>query len=1188
MIRNMLRGRAPLQLCRICAPAELTDLQALSGNRVANGDAEHPEKYFAADRDTARVCCLVHVDALTGNSANVVDVSDDAEFSTRSGWATPHHPIRPSSVSGIPGCSCPSWCNCAHMVNALCFYGVDCLWDLTAATLERFATYAASQHVLVAATPTCQDSYGVLDTFEYRHESSQLHITSPRETRVVPDLSWLTAGGVQFGQFSVRWTAVGATKFRTIYRFERSNQQFQAVPRPVIVDEVGSGWGLFRLRLRLAVENNRAQLSLTHPLQWLPRSVRWLLGVPTPCSVETSAAFVHTCMSRVASYRRTAGFFTTLRMLLASDLERARAPLASRADVIRLATTYCFLRTQPDLDLGPLLLDGGAMDERARLSDLLTLRPPPSPTFWTRLPRWAAWLTLAAVAARWLARPLAWAPFRAPEHTFLGRVASDTYRWWLAAIARLPVDGAYALVVAPLVEEAFKRRLVPWSALVVAALDLPASSGWSEFALRFAAHYALSRLPFPIAVLAHSALNFYNVRAARLTVPRLAAIVLAVVVAYLWWRSRPRSSGPPDRFDHPFYHAAAASSRSPDGAVKQVIAPPVAVVGRKARVSVQLRPGAIAPGVDDHAVQHLHPSFCYGPVVPSHPPFFYASCAQNELVALESRVFQELVPLPARVDFPQFDAWFRRRYALFAMAVRPYTFDEWNASFPPPRRSQHERANESILALYAAGIQPGDPRWNAALAPRVKSFKKTEANLKLGAPRLIQAWDYPGQVCAGPWVRAFSQALRNVFHGELTAAGRHVRGDSPFFWVSGAHATAEATGRYDEMAIIYVLQPSLVGGWGNLWLTRVAPPVLQPELWRIVGGYLSGDNAEADDLELGAYNPWFATLSADPPPVADDPQWARALHCLAAISESVEVLVGDASRCDSTVSRDVLELMRWFYRRNGAPPECIWADEAYYTAPRATSQGWRYRVPYDLTSGEPGTSLKTTIWVAHAVMFCLEQQGLEPGRHYFLKVNGDDHNIIARRGLISPRALTAALYRLGLKIDYEAVPYYRARFLSRRPYLTTHGLVYGPLPGRAIPKMFASVIDLHARDHTGALRRRYVLEVCKSVRKSWSSVPGFDLYLQAVEHACGDPADLPVLPDDVVVEHEHNMRVSHYHKPVAVSDALEMIWGFAAPQALEMIMETLRHDGLESAFDDDLFSPFVAADQPVPIRYAPV
>lgn len=780
------------------------------------------------------------------------------------------------------------------------------------------------------------------------------------------------------------------------------------------------------------------------------------------------------------------------------------------------------------------------------------------------------WKTAATSLIRWVSNPRA-------------AIMSVPGCWSAFCTALQHPTGRYVVLWAPFIEEVAKRGWLmlgfpPW--FVAAAYGVMDGHDVAGTVQNSFLHWLfLAKLPFPLAVVAHASNNFWALSS--MAMPRRLMFVVAAALFYLWWirRGSGRGGGDPESM-HPFFEAR-ASTHSGTNLVKRMKADVVGALAEKAGSWIDsslARP--------ENPYPFLRPTAVNGPRCPSHPSAVFAGSAHNELQAIRSRVQQELVAAGERTNSRR---WFDFAKARFAWPrhVRRITFEDWNRSFPAARQAQHVRAYETLQLAIAAG-PIGGPGFQRVIRPRVKAFVKAEpAAVKDGmVPRLIQAWDFPGQVAAGPFVRAYCQELREqVLNTSLDAA---------FFWAAGASASAEDVGDWFAERFVYLERRM---GCTLRWLQVVASGAglapLPDELWFHIAAFLDGRSfiasmaVETVEVGAGMMYPEYAAVEARPrlfrgSHITQLHQWYS--------PTDIVVACGDASRYDSTCDTLDTDFKRWLFARGGGGPLLDWAYGSYPAAPRTTANGIRYSTPYDLLSGEPGTSLHATVCLGTKIIWALENQGVvatgpAEARQAFLIQNGDDHNIVTRNGIVDYARLTADLRTVGVAVDYEVRHPSRLKFLSRRLYVVEDfddpeegRLVLGPLAGRQIPKMFHTPRPLKALQ-----RRRYVRDVCVGVRKAWSCIPLFDQYLHAVEQACGDPRDLVGVRRAAGLwqDHEYGIRNRRYHRPFMPETQFHAIYGEMGMMMFEGLMEAVEQDGLDADLPPASVEFFVNHDQPV-------
>lgn len=736
-------------------------------------------------------------------------------------------------------------------------------------------------------------------------------------------------------------------------------------------------------------------------------------------------------------------------------------------------------------------------------------------------------------------------------------------------------------IYTPLVEEALKRIAVragvpPFVASGVnAVLDTHPPV---QTLVNWVKHHCCLLLPYPLGVMLHS-WNNYQVLASMGIDWRLSALIAAVVAVVAWFR-RPKRPPDPPVVGHPFFNAR-ASTDSGTNLVRRVEAKPIADVVTKEGSSIDLsRARPANPNL------HLRPTMACGPRTPSVPPAVFASSVNNEVQAIRSRVQQELIDAVERTHTRTWSRWARDAFT-WPTNVRRCSFEDWNATFPPARRAQHVRAWELLKAALASS-KIGSPEFNRLLRPRIKAFVKAEAAaLKDSAvPRLIQAWDFPGQTAAGPFVRPYCQRLRE----DLFTSGL----DAPFFWAAGVSASAEDIGNW------YAERLTLLTGPHGLTLRQMQicfsrevdgdSRELPDDAWFHIASFLVGDRQVQVALSsLGAKGTINSVFQYDIDPGPFKASDIRELFSWYAETQ-IEILCGDASRYDSTCDEEDNDFKKWLMQKGGGGPLVEWAYSNYPHAPRTTANGVRYETPYDLLSGEPGTSMHATVCLGTKIQWALERQGVVTrgaprARQAFQIQNGDDHNIPTRRGLVDPTRLSRDLRRVGVSVDYVAKHPSQAKFLSRRLYLVESEdsadvaeLVLGPLPGRQLPKM------LHTpRPLSDQQRRRYVFDVCVGIRKAWSCIPMFDDYLKTLEQQCGDPAKLRLVarPRGLWVEGEYGIRSRKYHRPFSPETQFAAIYGAHASVLFSDLLEAVEKDGLDADLPPAAVDFFVLHDQPV-------
>lgn len=737
------------------------------------------------------------------------------------------------------------------------------------------------------------------------------------------------------------------------------------------------------------------------------------------------------------------------------------------------------------------------------------------------------------------------------------------------------------VVYVPIVEELGKRvavRLGASPAVVsgcVAILDghSPAQTG-----VNWLKHFVCLSLPLPMGVVLHSYNNYLALSA--MGMPWRWALALAVGLAIAMFFRRPKRPPDPPCDGHPFFHAR-ASDASGTNLVCRVEAKPVVGVVLKDGSSID-----VSRARPPNPNLHLRPTMVCGPRTPSVPPAVFASSANNEIQAIQSRVQQELIGPAERTHTLRWKRWAETRYA-WPTDVRRLSFEDWNATFPPSRRAQHVRAWEMLLTALAA-YRIGSAEFNRFLRPRIKAFVKAEAAaLKdFAVPRLIQAWDFPGQVAAGPFVRMYCQALREqLFDSSLTA---------PFFWAAGVSASAEDIGAW------YAERFEMLSGAHGLSVRQLQYAysrrvdgdyvVLPDEIWfHIVSFFAPKGHVERSLQALGAQDTLDQVFQSAEDDGAFVARGIREVYSWYAPTDIV-VLCGDASRYDSTCDETDNDFKKWLMKRGGGGPLVGWAYSEYPHAPRTTANGVRYETPYDLLSGEPGTSMHATVCLGTKIQWALERQGAKTSGHPRLRSvfqiqNGDDHNLPTRRGLIDHRRLTLDLRRVGVSVDYVVKHPSELKFLSRRLYLVeteeskeVAELVLGPLPGRQLPKMLHTPRPLREDQ-----RRKYVYDVCVGIRKAWSCIPMFDGYLKTVELACGDPKRLRTVarPRGLWVDGEYGIRSRKYHRPFMPETQFAAMYGQHGLVMYSDLLEAVEKDGLDADLPSASVDFFVQHDQPV-------
>lgn len=172
-----------------------------------------------------------------------------------------------------------------------------------------------------------------------------------------------------------------------------------------------------------------------------------------------------------------------------------------------------------------------------------------------------------------------------------------------------------------------------------------------------------------------------------------------------------------------------------------------------------------------------------------HIPVILENTVEHEVIAVANRVVKQ-TPTEKPNEWKSAVDWLKDSSLETVVKLREIgditskTFEEWNASFPKGRRTEHIRAKS---AIERDGLQNIDFRR--------KSFVKTEKYNKGSLdgvqdmdPRLIQGVSHKANVALGPWISKFSEKLKAAWSV-----------NDPVCYASGL--TAEQIGAWLEASI---------------------------------------------------------------------------------------------------------------------------------------------------------------------------------------------------------------------------------------------------------------------------------------------------------------------------------------------------------------------------------------------------
>lgn len=203
---------------------------------------------------------------------------------------------------------------------------------------------------------------------------------------------------------------------------------------------------------------------------------------------------------------------------------------------------------------------------------------------------------------------------------------------------------------------------------------------------------------------------------------------------------------------------------------------------------------------------------------------------------------------------------------------------------------------------------------------------------------------------------------------------------------------------------------------------------------------------------------------------------------------SFVVVEGDASRMDAHERADALMAEHELNCKFGMPPEIRWTD-VENDFPAYTVGGIYFRLFYRRCTGDSKTSTCNTLNMAKVTfagvnyledcIVCQRSRTLILGEDYFIDVNGDNFNIVAREGTLCEldvANMSQIAERLGYRVKYALRRKLSdVEFCSRLYWPTEDGLVLGAKIGRFLTKAGAC---LESNDPYGDYRSQMLGHLC--------------------------------------------------------------------------------------------------------------